>query len=58
MKQRRRIRIIFEVRSDHIRRRMTTLYPANKREERVMDIVGNDVGGGEVEEVPGLVWAR
>lgn len=57
MKQRRRIRIILKVRGNHIRRGMTTLYPTNKCEERVMDVVVDDVGGGEVEEVPGLVWA-
>lgn len=58
MKQRRWICIILKVRGNHIRRGMTTLYPADQREERVMDVVVDNVGGGEVEEVPGLVWAR
>lgn len=57
MKKGSRIRVIFKVRRNHIRRGMTTLDPADKREERVMNIVVDDVGGGGVEEVPGLVWA-
>lgn len=57
MKQRSRIRIISKVRRNHIRRGMTTLYPADKREERVMNVIVDDVGGGGVEEVPGLIWA-
>lgn len=55
MKERSWVRVVFEVGRPHVRRRVTTLNPADKSKEEAARVTVDKVGRCEVEEVTSLV---